>query len=118
MRKRAKSSKSKESSQDTEACIEPKLNLASESQETYDQLKSNQDYIRQVCKIALKQIDDQRRLSHKLQQQNQIIYGTQEGSIGQLIEIPKYAYMFLKRLTEVMEASIKSVSRITLREYR
>jgi len=49
-------------------------------------LQSNQDYIRQVCTIALQQIKEQ-----KLEKQNpetgiqSIIFGTQEGSLGQII---------------------------------
>ena len=76
-----------------------------------EQLQSNQDYIRQVCTIALQQIQDS-------EQEQSIIYGTQEGSLGQIVQIPKFAYMFLKRLTEVMETIVRGMSRITLKEYR
>ena len=34
------------------------------------------------------------------------------------MQIPKFAYMFLKRLTDVMQSHVRGLSRITLTEYR
>lgn len=77
------------------------------------QLKSNQDQVKQVCSIALKQIQE-----HKIESCQSIVYGTQEGSLGQLTQIPKAAYLFLTRLSEVMQERVRGISRISLKEYR
>lgn len=47
-----------------------------------------------------------------------VLFGSVDGSIGQLNSIPKYVFMFLKRLHEVMEHHVRGVSRITVRELR
>ena len=77
------------------------------------QLKSNQDQVKQVCLIALRQIQE-----HKVENSQSIVYGTQEGSLGQLTQIPKAAYLFLTRLSEVMQERVRGISRISLKEYR
>ena len=46
------------------------------------------------------------------------MYGTLEGTIGQLIQIPKTTYLFLKRLCDFMEQSVRSISRIPLKDHR
>ena len=47
-----------------------------------------------------------------------MIFGTQDGSLGQIIQIPKFAYIFLQRLMEQMETTVRGISRISLKEYR
>mmetsp|Transcript_19263 Transcript_19263/g.32824 ORF Transcript_19263/g.32824 Transcript_19263/m.32824 type:complete len:113 (-) Transcript_19263:29-367(-) len=46
------------------------------------------------------------------------MFGTMEGSLGSLVSIPKYAYQYLQRLSEVMQVTLRNLSRITLSEQR
>ena len=48
----------------------------------------------------------------------QVLYGTLDGSLGQLIQIPKFTYYYLKCLSEKMDNHCRGISRITTREQR
>ena len=47
-----------------------------------------------------------------------VLFGTCEGSLGQLQQIPKFTFMFLQRLQEVMEHHVRGLARITNSELR
>uniref|UniRef100_A0A7S3IX43 RSE1/DDB1/CPSF1 C-terminal domain-containing protein n=1 Tax=Strombidium inclinatum TaxID=197538 RepID=A0A7S3IX43_9SPIT len=46
------------------------------------------------------------------------MFGSLEGSIGQVIQIPKECFQFLNRLQEVMEANLVDITRLPKSEHR
>lgn len=77
-------------------------------------LREGQDYVRQLCSLALQHVLDSKSERESIS----ILYGTLEGSLGQLSQIPKTTYIFLKRLITTMEQYVRGVSSISLNEYR
>ena len=75
-------------------------------------LKTDRDYVKQISLLALKDIQ-------KLKNARTILYGTQEGSLGTLIEIPERAYKFMELMVQVMEKEgITNFGKMSRKDYR
>ena len=98
-----------------------------------DKVNPTQDFIRQLCGIALAQLKDMQSQQGTIYDAptvtgqgnykqttsaQSVLFGTAEGSIGQLQQIPRFTYMFLQRLQEVTEHHVRGVSRITSHSQR
>lgn len=58
--------------------------------------KTDRDYVRQVCQKSIKEVKSQKEAQN-------VVFGTQEGSLGALIQISEYTYHFLSKLSKEME---------------
>lgn len=64
-------------------------------------LKTDVDFARKIAKLALRDLQ-----LHLHNNKSSIIYGTNEGSIGQLFKIPAKVYVLLSQLQQAMDLII------------
>ena len=77
-----------------------------------ERLKTDRDYIRLIGQQALQDL-------LKFKTGMSILFGTQEGSIGSLIEIPEKAYKFMELIESVMEKEgITNFGKISRKDFR